>query len=49
MCQSVDACKYPGEAIPPPPRSLTGRRALIRQMRVLLEPVAPDWLGLGLA
>jgi len=42
MCQSVDACEYPGEAIPPPPRSLTGRRALIHQMRVLLEPVAPD-------
>ena len=48
MCQSVDASEYPGEAIPPPPRSLTGRRALIRQMRVMMEPVAPDWLGLRL-
>lgn len=43
MCQSVDAEAFPGEAIPPLPRSLTGgRRALIRHMRVLLEPVAPD-------
>ena len=48
MCQSVDASELPGEAIPPPPRSLTGRRALIRQMRVMMEPVAPDWLGVGL-
>ena len=42
MCASVERDAFPDDPIPPPPRLFAGRRALIREMRVLLEPLAAD-------
>ena len=42
MCSSVERDAFPDDPVPPAPRSFGGRRALIREMRVLLEPLAAD-------